>query len=106
MRVLHPGQEKTEHQEKAPETASTQITDEVENPIGELQELCQKQQISMPIYEFEEMAEGFRCTVNAMGLQGVGEGRSKKEAKVGAARGLSEALESIKKESGGGCIYE
>ncbi|MGR3278862.1 hypothetical protein ACSYAD_27735 [Acaryochloris marina NIES-2412] len=45
--------------------------DVVENPIGALQELCQRQQISMPRYEFEAMAEGFRCTVLAMGLQGV-----------------------------------
>ncbi|WP_315874907.1 double-stranded RNA binding motif domain-containing protein [Acaryochloris marina] len=57
----------------------------VENPIGALQELCQRQQISMPRYEFEVIPEGFRCAVRAMGLEGVGEGLSKKQAKVEAA---------------------
>ncbi|MGR3279653.1 double-stranded RNA binding motif domain-containing protein [Acaryochloris marina NIES-2412] len=60
----------------------------MENPIGVLQELCQRQQISMPRYEFEVIPEGFRCTVQAMGLRGVGEGRSKKEAKVEVATGF------------------
>ncbi|WP_235111789.1 putative dsRNA-binding protein [Acaryochloris sp. 'Moss Beach'] len=63
-------------------------------PIGELQELCQRQQISMPAYEFEDLPEGFRCIVRAMGLEGVGEGPSKKQAKVGAA---VRVLESIRK---------
>ena len=62
--------------------------DVVENPIGELQELCQRQQISMPRYEFEVIPKGFRCSVHAMGLEGVGEGRSKKKAKVRAAEDL------------------
>ena len=61
--------------------------DVVENPIGALQELCQRQQISMPSYEFVTIPEGFCCSVQAMGLRGVGEGRSKKEAKVRAAEG-------------------
>lgn len=42
----------------------------------------------MPRYEFEVIPEGFRCAVRAMGLRGVGEGRSKKEAKVRAAEGI------------------
>ncbi|MGR3279004.1 double-stranded RNA binding motif domain-containing protein [Acaryochloris marina NIES-2412] len=66
----------------------SQVLDVTENPIGELQELCQRQQISMPRYEFEVIPEGFRCTVQAMGLEGVGEGRSKKVAKVGATVGM------------------
>ena len=92
VHVLHPGQEEEEYQEEKPEIPGRQVQDEVGNPIGELQELCQRQQISMPVYEFEELTEGFRCTVNAMGLQRVGEGRSKKEAKVGAVRGLLEGV--------------
>ena len=90
VHVLHPGQEEEEYQEEKPEIPGGQVQDEVGNPIGELQELCQRQQISIPVYEFEELIEGFRCTVLAMGLQGVGEGRSKKEAKMRAAMGMLE----------------
>ena len=43
-------------------------------------------------YEFETILEGFRCIVLAMGLRGVGEGRSKKEAKMGAAEELLEMV--------------
>ncbi|QUY46169.1 putative dsRNA-binding protein [Acaryochloris marina] len=82
VRVLHPGQEGSKDQ------SVSLVDDVVENPIGELQELCQHQQISMPRYEFEEISEGFRCMAQAMGLRGVGEGTSKKEAKAEAAKRL------------------
>lgn len=36
----------------------------------------------MPVYEFEALSEGLRRQVQAMGLRGTGDGRSKKEAKV------------------------
>ncbi|UJB73073.1 RNA-binding protein (plasmid) [Acaryochloris sp. 'Moss Beach'] len=88
VRVTHLDQEAEENQDKTPEKPVSQGDDGVENPIGELQELCQRQQISMPRYEFETIPEGFRCMVLAMGLEGVGEGRSKKEAKVRAAKRL------------------
>ncbi|MGR3280435.1 double-stranded RNA binding motif domain-containing protein, partial [Acaryochloris marina NIES-2412] len=88
VHVLHPGQEKTEDQEADPEELVSLSGDVVENPIGTLQELCQRQQISIPRYEFETIPEGFRCSVQAMSLRGVGEGRSKKEAKVKAAGAL------------------
>ncbi|ABW32372.1 double-stranded RNA binding motif domain-containing protein [Acaryochloris marina] len=82
VRVLHLDQEQAEDQEEDPEESVSLSADVVENPIGALQELCQRQQISMPRYEFEVIPEGFRCLVLAMGLRGVGEGRSKKQAKV------------------------
>jgi ribonuclease R len=66
-----------------------------ENPIGELQELCQQQQIAMPVYEFEAIFEGFRCTVQARGLKGVSEGSSKQKAKVGAAVDLLVGLGQV-----------
>ncbi|NJM65722.1 MAG: hypothetical protein HC851_08645 [Acaryochloris sp. RU_4_1] len=48
----------------------------------------------MPVYEFEVLPTGFRCTVQAMGLSAIGEGQSKKEAKAGAARRLFERISS------------
>ncbi len=93
VRVLHPGQEEAEgEQEKSPEQPISQVVDEIDNPIGELQELCQKQQTSLPRYEFEPIPEGFRCTAQAMGLKGTGEGPSKKVAKVMASMGVLERL--------------
>ena len=88
VRVLHPGQDSEVKHEETSEKPASQVDEQVENPIGTLQELCQKQQISMPRYEFEAIPEGFRCIVQSMGLRGVGEGGSKKEAKVRAAKGL------------------
>ncbi|ABW31569.1 double-stranded RNA binding motif domain-containing protein [Acaryochloris marina] len=88
VRVLHLDQEEPEAPEEDPEEPVNLSGDVVENPIGTLQELCQRQQISMPSYEFETIPEGFRCSVQAMGLRGVGEGVSKKKAKMGAARKL------------------
>ncbi len=89
VRVLHPGQEEAEgEQEKSSEYPVSQVDNVAENPIGELQELCQKQRISLPSYEFEALPDGFRCTAQAMGLKGTGEGASKKVAKVRAAKEL------------------
>lgn len=97
VRVLYTGQEEAEgEQEISPEQPVSQVVDEVDNPIGELQELCQKQQISLPRYEFELIPEGFRCTVEAMGMKGTGEGASKKMAKTEAARELLEGVEKEK----------
>jgi dsRNA-specific ribonuclease len=64
----------------------------VVNPIGGLQELCQSQHRNLPVYEFEVLASGFRCTVTALGLSAVGEGPAKKMAKTEAAKGLLERL--------------
>ncbi|MGR3277602.1 double-stranded RNA binding motif domain-containing protein [Acaryochloris marina NIES-2412] len=92
VRVLNLDQEKAEDQEENPEEPVNLSGDVVENPIGELQELCQKQQISMPRYEFSEIPDGFACAVQAMGLQGHGEGPSKKDAKTEAAGRLLELV--------------
>ncbi|WP_235111643.1 putative dsRNA-binding protein [Acaryochloris sp. 'Moss Beach'] len=79
---MHPGQEEADEDQEEPVSLAGGV---IENPICELQELCQRQQISMPRYKFEVIPEGFRCIVRAMGLEGVGEGSSKKQAKVRAA---------------------
>lgn len=94
VRVLHPGQdqEAEEGQEVSPDQPYILVSDELVNPIGTLQELCQKQRISLPRYEFEATSEGFRCTTQAMGLKGTGVGISKKEAKAEAARELLEKV--------------
>lgn len=93
VRVLHPGQEEAKGEQAiTPEEPISQVDDELVNPIGALQELCQKQRIALPSYEFEELPEGFRCTVETMGLSAAGEGLLKKEAKVGTAIGLLEEV--------------
>ncbi|ABW32769.1 dsRNA-binding motif domain-containing protein [Acaryochloris marina] len=63
MRVLHLDQDQAEDQEEDPEESVSLAGDVTENPIGALQELCQRQQISLPRYEFETIPEGFRCSV-------------------------------------------
>lgn len=68
IRVLHQGQEFDDNQEETPEEPVSQGDDPGENPIGESQQLCQKQQITFPRYEFSETPDGFRCAVNAMCL--------------------------------------
>lgn len=98
VRVLHIDQEKADDQEEDPEEPVSLSGDVTENPIGALQELCQRQQISMPRYEFETIPEGFCCTVQAMGLKGVGEGRSKKQAKVRAVEGIMDMMREVEKE--------
>lgn len=58
VRVLHHGQEEAKgEQEVSPEETISLVSDVMENPIGELQEPCQKQRISLPQYEFEELPE-------------------------------------------------
>ncbi|BDM83621.1 double-stranded RNA binding motif domain-containing protein [Acaryochloris marina] len=93
VHILHPRQEEAEQPETSPDQPISQVDEQVKNPIGQLQELCQKQQISLPRYEFSEISEGFRCLVQSMGLQGVGEGASKKKAKMGAAEMLLKRAE-------------
>ncbi|QUY45973.1 double-stranded RNA binding motif domain-containing protein [Acaryochloris marina] len=78
IRVLYPGQDNEKTKEETPEKPVSQGDDGVENPIDERQELCQRQQISMPRYEFETIPEGFRCMVLAMGLEGVSEGQRRR----------------------------
>ncbi|ABW33207.1 double-stranded RNA binding motif domain-containing protein [Acaryochloris marina] len=94
IRVLHLGQESEENQGEIPEKPISQGDDWVENPIGQLQELCQKQQITLPRYGFSERPNGFSCNVQAMGLQENGEGSSKQEAKTKAARELLSKINS------------
>lgn len=48
VRVLRLGQEEAKGEQAiTPEQPVSQVADELENPIGELQELCQKQRISV-----------------------------------------------------------
>jgi hypothetical protein len=65
---------------------------EAENPIGALQEYCQSKALPMPTYEFEDVAEGFCCTVQALGLAASAKASAKKKAKTEAAALLLEAL--------------
>lgn len=86
IRVLYPEHESEENQVETQVKSVGKVDDRVENPIGQLQELCQKQQITLPRYEFSKTPDGFSSTVHAMGLKGTGEGSSKQEAKAKAAR--------------------
>ena len=61
------------------------LPSESENPVGALQEYCQQKQLPFATYEFETIADGFRCTVQALGEREIGEGCSKKTAKFEAA---------------------
>jgi dsRNA-specific ribonuclease len=61
---------------------------ESENPIGALQEYCQQKQLLFPVYEFETIADGFRCIVQALEQSASGSGQSKKVAKFEAAANL------------------
>ena len=65
---------------------------ESENPIGDLQEYCQKKQVPMPSYSFVAVDNGFSCTVNALGLSASAMAGSKKVAKAEAAGLLVELL--------------
>jgi hypothetical protein len=67
-----------------PVETETEITlpVESENPIGDLQEYCQKKQVPMPSYSFEAVDNGFSCTVNALGLSASTTAGSKKVAKA------------------------
>ena len=57
---------------------------ESENPIGALQEYCHSKALPMPTYEFEDVAEGFCCTVWASGLTASAIASAKKKAKTEA----------------------
>ena len=65
---------------------------EPENPIGVLQEYCQSKALPMSTYEFEDVAEGFCCTVWASGLTASATACAKKKAKAEAAVALLGAL--------------
>lgn len=92
VEVLHLGDEvdgKTPAPVPPPEPL---LPTEVENPIGALQEYYQSKALPMPIYEFEEVAEGFCCTVWASGLTASATASVKKKAKTEAAALLLEIL--------------
>ncbi len=78
-----------DHLTSPPETL---LPDKAENPIGALQEYCQSKALPLPTYEFEDVAEGFCCTVWASGLTANATATTKKKAKPEAAALLLEAL--------------
>jgi dsRNA-specific ribonuclease len=55
-------------------------------------EYCQSKALPTPAYEFEDVAEGFCCTVRAFGLTANATAFAKKKAKTDAAALLLEAL--------------
>jgi hypothetical protein len=65
---------------------------EPENPIGDLQEYCQKRQVPMPSYSFDTVEDRFSCTVNVLGVLAIATAGSKKVAKTEAAGLLVELL--------------
>jgi dsRNA-specific ribonuclease len=79
IKVLHLDDDQPE-----PESESS-LPAEPENPIGALQEYCQSKALPMPTYEFEDVAEGFCCTVQASGLTASATASAKKKAKTEAA---------------------
>jgi hypothetical protein len=72
--------------------AEASLQTESDNPIGALQEYCQTKALPMPTYEFENVLEGFCCTVWASGLTASATASVKKKAKTEAAALLMAAL--------------
>jgi hypothetical protein len=77
--------------QSAPPPAPSQPA-ESQNPIGALQEYCQSKALPMPTYDFEDVTEGFCCTVQALGLMASATASAKKKAKNVAAAALVGAL--------------
>jgi hypothetical protein len=50
----------------------------------------------MPAYEFEDVADGFCCTVRAAGLTAIATASAKKKAKTDAAALLLDALDGAR----------
>lgn len=65
---------------------------ETENYKTLLQEFVQEKNKMTPRYETKENAEGYVCTVSALGKSAEGQGASKKAAQTQAAKLLFEAL--------------
>jgi Double-stranded RNA binding motif len=65
---------------------------DTEDPIGALQEYCQGKGLTMPTYEFENLSEGFYCTVRVLGLTVIATASAKKKAKTDATASLLGAL--------------
>ena len=88
LKVLH-----LEDEQPTPTPApESSLPAEPENPIGALQEYCQSKALPTPTYEFEDVTEGFSCTVWASGLTASAASSAKKKAKTEAAALLLEAL--------------
>jgi hypothetical protein len=96
IKVLHiDGDRDGDHPTPAQTTTPTpesSLPAESENPIGALQEYCQTKALPMPTYEFEDVPEGFCCTVRASGLTASATASAKKKAKTVAAALLLGAL--------------
>jgi hypothetical protein len=84
IKVLHlDGEGKGDCLAPLPAPDST-LPAEPENPIGALQENCQSKALSLPTYEFEDVAEGFCCTVRASSLMASATASAKKKVKTEA----------------------
>jgi hypothetical protein len=70
-----------------PET-EPDLPTESDNPIGTIQEYCQKNQLPLPNYSFTPVDEGFCCTVEGLGLTACAIAGAKKKAKAEAAAAL------------------
>ena len=94
VRVLHPSQHDPSQSNavEPPEIETALPTTDTDNPIGILQEYCQKKRLPMPDYSFEAHEAGFRCTAQAFGLSGAAIAPSKKQAKTQAATDLLQSL--------------
>jgi hypothetical protein len=90
IKVLHLDSQGDRSPTALPEQAATPLV-ESENPIGALQEYCQSKGLTMPTYDFEDVAEGFCCTVWALALMASATASAKK-AKTEAAALLLRAL--------------
>jgi dsRNA-specific ribonuclease len=79
----------------APET-EPDLPTESDNPIGTIQEYCQRNQLPIPIYSLTPVEEGFCCTVEGLGLTASAIAGSKKKAKAEAAMTLLELLHGLR----------
>jgi hypothetical protein len=79
----------------APE-AETLLPAKSENPVGALQGYCQSKALPMPTYEFEDVVNGFCCTVRASGLTANATAIANKKAKTETAALLLGALDRAK----------
>jgi hypothetical protein len=63
-------------------------TTESDNPIGAIQEYCQKNGLPFPSSSFTPVDEGFRCTVEGFEMKASAITMAKKKAKAEAAGAL------------------
>ncbi|CAJ0938453.1 unnamed protein product, partial [Mesorhabditis belari] len=107
-KFLIPGETKEERMnfienltDKSLVMSSAQITIN-ENYVGALQELCMKNKVNVPVYDFEEFDADkekiFKVTCKIKGFDYCAQDRTKKKAKNEAARQMLETLKETIKE--------